>query len=132
MSIRPEVRYLIPCWKEPTYVNQRPSALEILYAVKPTAGTSYPVWQRPFFIFVLITNLHGSCKFHIELHREELEQETVVQRSDVFNLDFVNDPLHVQPLSIMMKATELEDPGVYHVCLVWNDEILAKATFHGR
>jgi hypothetical protein len=45
-GIRPEVRYFIPCWKEPTITSGRPSAHEIILAVRPKSGNSYPLFQR--------------------------------------------------------------------------------------
>ena len=45
VSLPPEIRYFIPCWKEPTLTGQGPSAHEILYAVHPKEGHGYPIWR---------------------------------------------------------------------------------------
>jgi len=132
MLVRPEIRYLIPCWKEPTISGSGPSAHEIVHALQPKAGNSYPLWQKPFFALALVANLHGACPFHLELRLEELESETVVKQSDPLSFDPGNDPLHVFPISIMMKAVELPQRGVYHLCFIWSGEELARATIHAR
>ena len=130
--VRPEIRYFIPCWKEPTVTPNGPSADEILCAIQAKKGHAYPLWQRPFFVLVLITNLHGICEFHVELRLEELEQERLIVETDRFSLDPGNDPLRIQPVSIMMKAARLPCPGVYHLCFVWGNEDLAKSVIHAR
>jgi hypothetical protein len=131
-EIPPDIRYLIPCWKEPTIIGQRPSANEILYSVQPKAGLQYPVWQRTFFVLVMIANLHGKCKFHLETRLEEMEAESVIQRTNDLIVESGNDPLRVQPISIMMKPVELPKSGIYQVCFVWKKEVLAKAQIHAR
>ena len=132
MSIRPEIRYFIPCWKAPALSGNGPSVHEIVYAMRAKEGHSYPLWQQPMFVFVAITNLHGSCRFHLELRLEELEQETVIATTGEFEFESGNDPLHVFPLSIMMKAVTLPQPGVYQLYMVSQGEELAKATIHAR
>ena len=132
MATRPEVRYFIPCWKEPTRTGNGPSAHEIMYTIQPKKGHTYPLWQRPFFILAMITNLHGRCPFHIELRLEELAQETTIQATDDWILEVGNDPLRVQPISIMMKAVELEQASVYHLYFVWKGEDLARAIIIAR
>lgn len=109
-----------------------PSANEILYAIQPKSGHHYPLWQQPFFVLTLMTNVHGVCQFQIELRLEEIDRESVVQKTDMLSLDLGNAPLRVQPVSIMMKAAELPKRGVYHLCFVWNGQTLAKATIHAR
>ncbi len=128
----PEVRYFIPCWKEPTMSAGGPRAHEIVYAVQAKSGHGYPLWQRPLFIFAAVTNLHGRCRFHVELRLEELERETLITAADVFELDSANDPLRVYPVSIMMKAANLPRPGVYQLFFVCDGKELAKATIHAR
>jgi hypothetical protein len=132
MLVRPEIRYFIPCWKEPTMTGSVPTAPEILYAIHAKKGFVYPLWQRTFFTLALIANLHGECAFHLELRLEQLESEIVIQQTDLLGFDPGNDPLHVNSVSIMMKPAELPERGVYHVCLIWNDHELARATFHAR
>jgi hypothetical protein len=132
ISPQPEIRYFIPCWKEPTIVGSAPSAHEILSTIQVKEGHAYPAWQRSFFVLVLITNLHGPCGFRIEIRLEELEQEILVQQTDPLTIDVGNDPLRIQTLSIMIKPTQLPKPGVYHVVFVWQDTELAKATVHAR
>jgi hypothetical protein len=103
-----------------------------MYAVQPKQGLNYPVWQRSFFVLVIIANLHGQCQFHIELRLEELDVESVIQRTNLFTVDLGNDPLRVQPISIMMNSVELRKPGVYEVCFVCNGTTLAKTPIHAR
>ena len=110
----------------------RPSAYEIMYSLQPKQGFGYPVWQRPFFVLILLGNLHGPCHFHLELRLETLDDETVVQQTQQLTVDVGNIPLHVQPISVMIKPTELLGPSVYQLCLVWNEETLARATIHAR
>jgi hypothetical protein len=112
MPVRPEIRYFIPCWKEPTISGSGPSAHEILTAIQAKKGHSYPLWQRPFFTLVMITNLHGPCDFSVEMRLEELEEEILIAATDKLSLDPGNDPLRIQPVSIMMKAVKLPRPGV--------------------
>lgn len=131
-ELAPEVRFLIPCWKEPTMTGQKPSAHEVLYSVQPKEGLSYPVWQRTYFVLILLTNMHGVCRFHIEIRLEELEKETVIQRTDPLVVDLGNEPLRVQSISVMMKPVKIPSPGVYQVCLVSNGNVLAKAPIHAR
>lgn len=128
----PDVRFLIPCWKEPTMNGQRPSAHEIMYAVQPKQELNYPVWQRSYFVLVILANLHGLCPFHIEMRLADLDVESVIQRTNLFTVDFGNDPLRVQPISIMMNPVELHRPGVYELCFVWNGDTLAKTPIHAR
>jgi hypothetical protein len=130
--MQPEVRYLIPCWKEPTMSGNGPSAHEIVYATKAKEGHGYPLWQQPLFIFAAMTNMHGRCQFLVELRLEELEKETVIAMTDVFDFDAANDPLRVFPISIMMKAAKFPRPGAYQLYLVSNGQDLAKATVHAR
>jgi hypothetical protein len=109
-----------------------PSAHEIIYAVRPKQGHTYPLWQRPFFVLSLITNLHGVCRFHMELRLEDLEKDVLVQATDEFEVDLGNDPLQVQPVSIMIKAAKLPRAGVYRVKFVCDEETLANAIIHAR
>lgn len=120
--MQPIVRFLIPCWKEPTIAAGGPNAHEIMYAIQPKHGHSYPLWQRPFYLLALITNVHGVCRLQIELHLEELDQDVLVQTTDSLAIDLGNDPLRVQPVSIMMKAAKLPRPGVYRLNLTSDSE----------
>jgi hypothetical protein len=52
ISVRPEIRYFIPWWKEPTITRNGPSANEIFCAIHGKKGHVYPLWQRPFMIHV--------------------------------------------------------------------------------
>jgi hypothetical protein len=130
--MQPEIRYFIPCWKEPTIKGTSPSAHEIINAVQLKEGFSYPAWQRPYFILAVITNLHGTCDFHLELRLEEMENEIAVYSSDVLSLSAGNDPLRIHSVSVMMKATRIPRPGVYQVCFLWREKVLARATIHAR
>ena len=132
MPIQPEVRYFVPCWKEPTMRGHRPSAHEIMYSIQPKKGLAYPVWQRSYFILVVLANLHGVCEFHIETRWEELDAGTVIQKTKPLAVDSGNDPLRVQPISIMMNPVKLPKAGVYQVCLVCNNQTLARALIHAR
>jgi hypothetical protein len=123
---------LIPCWNEPSITNNRPSANEIIYSLQPKKGMPHPIWQRSFFALAILSNLHGPCRFHVEIRLELLESETVVQQTDIFEVNLGNVPLRVQPVSIMIKAVQLPQPGVYHVALIWSNQELARATFHAR
>jgi hypothetical protein len=130
--IHPEVRYFIPCWKEPTMGAAGPSAHEILYAVQARPGHDYPLWQRPFFVLVLITNLHGVCQFHLEMRLDELDTDDLVLATGTFAVESGNEPLRVQAISVMMKAASLPRPGVYRLDLVSGGEVLASTTIHAR
>lgn len=132
VSSPPEIRYFIPCWKEPTFSGQGPSAHEILYSVKPKQGHGYPLWQRPFYILALVTNMHGVCEFHVEMRLEEFHKEILIEATDRFSLEMGNDPLRIQSVSIMMKATKLPRLGVYNLHFIWNEKKLASATVHAR
>jgi hypothetical protein len=95
-------------------------------------GYDYPLWQRPFFTLALLSNLHGPCRFCVELRLDQVVREKVIQRTDWLSINPGNDPLRVHPVSIMMKAAELPRRGVYHLCFVWDKEELARATIHAR
>lgn len=129
-NVQPEVRYLIPCWKEPTLDGNGPTAREVMYSIKGKAGAVYPLWQGTFFVLAIVANLHGPCPFRVELRIDEPEHDAVIQTTDLLILDVGNDPLRIQPVSVMMKAAKLPRAGVYRVCFIWNDEILASATVH--
>ena len=131
-SVRPESRYFIPWWKEPTIAGNTPSAHEILSTIQLKAGHSYPAWQRTFFVLAMLTNLHGPCEFRLQLLLEELEREILVQATDNLLLDVGNDPLRIHSISIMMKPTQLPRRGVYHIRFLWQEEELARATVHAR
>ena len=109
-----------------------PTAHEIVYAIQPKSGHTYPLWQRPLFIF---RRSHQSA-WAVPVSRgdalEELDQETLILATDEFELKSDNDPLRVYPVSIMMKAANLPRPGVYQLYLVRASESLAKATIHAR
>ena len=130
--MQPEIRYLIPCWKEPTMVHQRPSANEIMYSIRAKSGLQYSAWQRTYYVLAVLSNLHGKCQFRVELRLEEVDADSTIQQSDTFTHDSGNDPLRVQPISIMMKPVELPKAGVYQVCFVWNGIVLAKTPIHAR
>jgi hypothetical protein len=130
--IQPQVRYFIPCWKEPSMGAAGPTAHEILYAVEAKPGHSYPLWQRPFFVLLLITNLHGPCQFHLEMHLDEPDADHPVLRTDTFAVHVGNDPLRVQAASVMMKAAQLPQPGVYRLDLLSGGDVLASTTIHAR
>jgi hypothetical protein len=103
-----------------------------MYAVQPKPGQAYPIWQRPFYALALMTNIHGLCRFQIEMRLEELDEEVLVQRTEMLAVNLGNDPLRVHAVSIMMNAAKLPRPGVYRLNLVSDGETLATATIHAR
>ena len=109
-----------------------PSAHEIVVITKPKEGHTYPLWQQPMFVFVLITNLHGTCRFQVELRLDELDADTLVQATSELSLEFGNDPLRMQPISVMIKSARLPRAGVYRLNMVSNGTTLATATIHAR
>jgi hypothetical protein len=126
-ELAPQVRFLIPCWKEPTMTAQRPSAHEVMYSLQPKEGLHYPVWQRTYYVLVLATNLHGVCRYHIETRLEELETETVIQKTEPLVIDSGNDPLRVQPVSVMMSRSRSPRPAFRRAAA---PEIPAHRSFH--
>ena len=137
MSIAPVVRHLIACKKEPTMNGPDPSVLDILYAVRPRAGLDYLVWQRPFFLFAMVTDGQGICEFQAQMRLVELDEnlvevETVVESSKAETADLGNDPLRPRFISIQMPPVRLPCAGLYRVYLIVDGEDIGADTVHAR
>ena len=137
MSVKPVVRHLIACKKEPTMNGGDPSLHDIMYAVQPKAGFQYPVWLRTFYVFAMVTSGSGVCNFEVEMRLVELddaaaESETVVGRSLAATADLGGHPLQVHFLSIQMPPVRLPKRGVYRLYLICEGVVIGEETIHGR
>ena len=137
MSVAPVVRHLIACKKEPTLNGADPSVHDIMYTIRPKKGTSYPLWQRPFYVFAMIAGGRGPCAFRVEMRLVALdadmsEVETNVGSSKSGSYDFANDPLSTRFLSLMMPPILLPKSGVYRLCAICDDSDIGAETVFAR
>jgi|ERR1017187_2119129 hypothetical protein len=137
MSVVPVVRHLIACKKEPALSGADPSVHEILYAVRPKANLQYPVWLRPYYLFAMVADGMGVCRFHaemrlVELDEEAIEIETLVTTSTPDSTDLGNRRLRLRFLSIQMPPALLPQRGVYRIYLICEDQEIGVETIHAR
>jgi hypothetical protein len=126
MSVIPVVRHLVACKKEPTMTGADPSAHDILYAIRPKPPFQYPIWLRSFYLFAMVADGQGLCRFHAEMRLVALdptlaEVERLVGTSKMDSADLGSQPLRVRFLSVEMPAVLLPKPGVYRVYLNGTD-----------
>jgi hypothetical protein len=114
-----------------------PSVHDILYAVRPRKGLEYPVWQRPFYLFAMVSDGQGTCEFQgkmrlVELNEFGYEVETIVAASKLDVADLGSQPLRLRFLSVQMPPVRLPKRGVYQVCLMCDGQEIAVETIHAR
>jgi len=135
MAAIPVVRHLLACKKEPTMNGPDPSVHEILYSVRPKGNFSYPVWHQPFYLFAMIADGQGLCRFHVEVRLVEwdgIELETLIGRSKHDLADLGNEPLRIRFLTLLVPPVLLSQTGVYRIYLICNGEEIGSETIHAR
>jgi hypothetical protein len=100
------------------------SLVNVIYAIKPLPGLSYPRIHPELWLFVQMTDGRGSHSFRIELIF--LDDQRSTYTSGPVTLDLGDDPLIVHGWPIRLKNLLLQRPGLYEFHLLCDGQVIAR------
>lgn len=128
MAIRiPIVRHFLACEEvEVSPDGSEFSLRNVLYAIKPPVGASYPSFKHPRIdLFALMTDGHGQLSILIQFVRWEGTEERSIYKGGETIINFREDPLKFVVLRKRLYNVPFESPGQYEFRLLYEEEIIA-------
>jgi len=87
----------------------------------------FPCVHNFLSVYIKFTDAIGEYNFHLEL--VNLEDGSIVGRSDIPKTITVNDPLVTHDLVFNLAALKFTNPGKYEFRIFANDEVFGQKTF---
>jgi hypothetical protein len=129
MAVRkPVVRHFIACERVEWSPDGRHYSLRnLISAIRPLPGTTYPRIHPELYLFAVLTDGQGRLPFSVQLVTwDQQGQEQSIYTSPSVILDLGQDPLAVHGWPIRLRNLPFDRPGLYEFRLRCDGEIMAR------
>jgi hypothetical protein len=122
----PTVRYLILCEDVQTDPDnpRRISLVGLISAIRSLEQPPFPLLYRELCVFLQVTECRGPGDGRIEIHHADSGQ--VVFRTQTRTIPFPSDPLEVVGATFRLRNCLFQEPGLYWVQFVYNEQAIAQ------
>lgn len=124
-SARPIVNAMLICDKVITEAQTNKKSLIGIFGNINTL--KFPCVHNFLSVYIKFTDANGEYKFHLELI--DLENNSVVGRSDIPKNITVKDPLATHDLVFNLVGLKFMHPGKYEFRIFANEEVFGQKTF---
>ncbi|MFH1837806.1 MAG: hypothetical protein ABH862_06830 [Candidatus Omnitrophota bacterium] len=124
-SVRPIVNAMLICDKVITEADTNKKSLIGIFG--NINAFKFPCIHNFLSVYIKFTDAIGEYNFHLELI--DLENNSVVGRSDIPKEIAVTDPLATHDLVFNLSALKFMHPGKYEFRIFANDAIFGQKTF---
>jgi hypothetical protein len=112
--------------------GERYSLVNLIHAIRPLPGVTYPRRHPLLCLFVQMTNGRGSHVFRVEFVSGVGPAERTIYATPSRQYDLGNDPLAVLGLPIRLENLSFPAAGQYEFHLICDEEILARTAIELR
>ena len=124
----PIVRHFIACEQLQISPEGRYSLFNLIHAIHPIEGATYPRIHPEIVLFALLTDGNGEHEFYVEvIYWSDGEQQST-WKTKIVKLDLGNNPLHVHGWPIRLKNVLFSQPGQYDFVLWCDGSEIARET----
>ncbi|MBU1084438.1 MAG: hypothetical protein ABIG55_04070 [Candidatus Omnitrophota bacterium] len=124
-SAKPIVNAMLICDKVITEAHTNKKSLIGIFG--NINAYKFPCVHNFLSVYIKFTDANGEYDFHLEL--VDLEDYSIVGRSDIPKKIAVNDPLATHDLVFNLASLKFTHPGKYEFRIFANDEVFGQKTF---
>lgn len=124
----PVIRHFIACERiDRTPDGKHCSLINVVHAIRPAAGDTYPLLRPLLCFFVQMTDGQGRHSFQLEMvFLDSQLGETTIHTTPPVSLDLGQDPVAVQVWPVRLRNLPFQRPGLYEFRLFCDGKEVAR------